>query len=81
MPARQPAFNRNRRRVLELLAGSPQGCTEAILLAHGNTAAQLASVLRDGFAIERAERMKVSGREMLITRLYITDAGQKAIGG
>ena len=34
-------------RALRLLAGSPHGCTEAILLAHGFTAELLADLLRN----------------------------------
>jgi len=74
------AFARNRRRALELLAVCPEGCSEALLLAHGITTAQLSSLVRDGFAVERVERVKAGKREMLVTRLHITAAGRRALG-
>jgi hypothetical protein len=79
-----PTFDRKRRRALVLLAGSPNGCTESILLAHGITAAQLASLVRDGFVTTKVERMiagvGVGKREIEVTRMRITDAGRKALG-
>jgi hypothetical protein len=39
-PQRRRLPKPDRRRVLELLAASPHGCTEAIMLAHGITIAQ-----------------------------------------
>jgi hypothetical protein len=74
------AFARNRRRALELLAVCPEGCTEAILLAHGITTAQLGSLVRDGLAVERIERVKADKREMQVTRLHITAVGRQALG-
>jgi hypothetical protein len=38
------------RRTLRLLAGSPHGCTEAIMLAHGFMAELLEDLVRDGLA-------------------------------
>jgi hypothetical protein len=35
-------------RALRLLAGSPLGCTEAIMLAHGFTTEMLDALVRDG---------------------------------
>ena len=37
-----------RRRALELLAASPDGCTEAIMLAHGFTVEMLVELIRAG---------------------------------
>jgi hypothetical protein len=39
-----------RRRALELLAGSRDGCTEAIMLAHGFTAEMLVDLVRAGLS-------------------------------
>jgi len=36
----------DRRRALELLAASPDGCTEAVMLAHGFTVAQMVELVR-----------------------------------
>jgi hypothetical protein len=43
-----------RRRALELLAGSRDGCTEAIMLAHGFSVEQMVELVRAGLAL-RAE--------------------------
>src|SRR5262249_50984579 len=40
--------NTERRRALELLAASPDGCTEAIILAHGFTTDFLVDLIRAG---------------------------------
>jgi hypothetical protein len=59
-----PTPSRQRRRALELLAGSPDGCTEAILLAHGFPVGLLAKLIDAGLATAHAERMMVGGRPM-----------------
>jgi hypothetical protein len=41
----------DQRRAFRLLAGSPHGCTEAILLAHGFTTEMLTVLVRDGFPL------------------------------
>jgi hypothetical protein len=68
----------DRRRALELLAGSAkQGCTEAFLLAHGFTVELLADLVRTGLATAQIERARAGGQ----TRMYITDAGRRALRG
>jgi hypothetical protein len=51
-----------RRRVLELLAASRDGCTEAIMLAHGFTIDLLVELVRAGLATAKAERVLAAGR-------------------
>jgi hypothetical protein len=51
-----------RRRALELLAASPDGCSEAIILAHGFTVDFLVELIRTGMATTRTERVIASGR-------------------
>jgi hypothetical protein len=46
----------DRRRALELLAAS-DGCTEAIMLAHGFSIEQLVALVRAGLATASAKRM------------------------
>jgi hypothetical protein len=46
----------DRRRALELVASCPDGCTEAIMLAHGFTVAQMVELVRGGLATASAER-------------------------
>src|SRR5262245_407457 len=40
----------NRRRALELLAASPEGCTEALMLANGFPVEMLVELIRTGLA-------------------------------
>ena len=49
-PRRRRGPKPDRHRALELLSGSPDGMTEAILLAHGFTIDVLADLIRAGLA-------------------------------
>ena len=68
----------DRRRALELLAASPDGCTEA---ANGFTAELLLELVRAGLASAHAERMVADGRMMEVTRMKISEAGWQAVAG
>jgi hypothetical protein len=60
MPRRRGTYHRpkpNRRRALELLASCRDGCTEAIMFAHGFTVAQLADLVGARLATASAERV------------------------
>jgi hypothetical protein len=65
-----------RRRALELLAASPDGCSEAIMLAHGFTVDFLVDLIRTGMATTRTERVVVGGRAMEVAR-----GGSRRLGG
>jgi hypothetical protein len=52
------------RRALEIMADSPQGCTEGMLRAHGFTVALLARIVRPGLAGARPEIVKAGGRTL-----------------
>jgi hypothetical protein len=52
----------DRRRALELLASSRDGCTEAILQAHGFSVRQIVELVRAGLAIATPERVVAGGR-------------------
>jgi hypothetical protein len=81
-PRARAAPSPDRRRALELLAGSPHdGCTEAILRAHGFTIAQLVDLVRAGLATATPERVKAGRERMEIAVLRITDAGRQALAG
>jgi hypothetical protein len=54
-----------RRRALELIAWSPDGMTEAMLLAHGFTVEMLVELVRAGG----------------VARVKITEAGRRALRG
>ena len=45
-----------RRRALTVLASSPDGCTEAIMLAHGFTAELLIELVQEDLATVTSER-------------------------
>jgi hypothetical protein len=62
-----------------VLAGSDDGCTEAIVLAHGFAVPLLIGLFRDGLMSAKVERMRGGGREIEVTRMRITDAGQRVI--
>jgi hypothetical protein len=66
-------------RALRLLAGSPHGCTEAIMLAHGFTTELLVDLVRDGLATSAPGIMYAGKRPITVTRLRITDIGRQAL--
>jgi len=70
----------DRRRALELLAGSPTGCTEVLLFAHGVTVEMLVELIRAGLATASTERVGGGGRAMEI-EVRITEAGRRALAG
>jgi hypothetical protein len=69
----------DRRRVLELLASCPDGCTEALMLAHGFTIEQMVELVRTGLATATAERFVAAGLKLEIARVRITQAGRRAL--
>jgi hypothetical protein len=73
----RPRGQRPRCRALELLEASLDGCTEAIMLAHGFKI-ELVELVRAGLATG-TERMLASGRPMEITPLRIKGAGRRAL--
>jgi len=70
----------DRRRALELLASCRDGCTEAILLAHGFTIPQMVELVRAGLATATAERMRAGGKLMEVAVVRITEAGAAGAG-
>ena len=66
----------DRRRALELLASCPEGCTEAIMLAHGFTVEQMVELVRAGLATATAERVVAGSRKMELATVRITEAGR-----
>ena len=69
----------DRRRALELLAASSDGCTEAIMIAHGFTIAQIVELVTAGLANATAERVVAGGKAIEVARVRITEAGRKAL--
>jgi hypothetical protein len=68
--------------LLKLLASSPHGATEALLVrAHGFDSDMIAGLVRDGLAIAGRETMKAGAKPGEVVRLQITAAGRKAREG
>jgi hypothetical protein len=74
-----PTTNQQRRRALELLEASIDGCTEAIMLAYGFKTELLVELINAGFATTSIERMVAGRRRIEFTRLRITGAGRRAL--
>jgi hypothetical protein len=71
----------HQRRALALLVGcGDAGCTEAVMLLHGFTVAQLAELVRDGFAATTTEPAVGDGQQFDIARFKITEAGRQTLG-
>jgi capsid protein len=68
-----------RRRALELIAWSPDGMTEAMLLAHGLTVETMVDLIRAGLATAKAECVMAGGRTVEVTRVRITEAGRRVL--
>ena len=76
MPSRAP---NPRRRALELLAASRDGCTEAIMLAHGFTVEQMVDLCVAGLVTATPERIVAGGRTIEVATMRITEAGRRAL--
>jgi hypothetical protein len=82
MPARSLHRRRpepDRRRALQLLASCRDGCTEAIMLAHGFSVEQMVELVRAGLASVAAQRVVAGQDVMEIARVRITEAGRWAL--
>jgi hypothetical protein len=55
------------------------GCTEAILLAHGFTIPLMVELVRAGLATATAERVVAGKRKIEVARVRITEAGRRAL--
>jgi hypothetical protein len=78
---RTMAMSRDQRRALRLLAGSPLGVTEAIMLAHGFTTEMLTVLVRDGLATATPQTVHAGKRPVEVVRVRITDAGRQVLAG
>jgi hypothetical protein len=68
-----------RRRALELLAGSADDMTEAMLVAHGFTVEQMVDLCVAGLATATPERIVAGGRTIEVATMQITEAGRRAL--
>jgi hypothetical protein len=69
------------RRALSILAGSPDGCSKSLMMAHGLPVGVLDDIARSGLAIESREVEHVARRPILVAKLRITAAGREAMTG
>ena len=76
---RQSGSVAERRRALTVLGDNPDGCTQAILLAHGFRSQLLAELVRTKLVTEHYERVMQGGRPINVTRMRITAAGRLAL--
>jgi hypothetical protein len=72
-------LNSERQRALRLLAKAPNGCTEALMLAHGFTYELLDRLVVQGVATTQRHRMRAGRRSIEMTWLTITDGGRRAL--
>jgi hypothetical protein len=72
-------MNADERRLLELLAASDDGCTEALLMAHGFALELIDGIVIVGLATAQAERTFAAGRAIEFTRMRITEAGRQKL--
>ena len=70
----------DRRRALELLASSPDGCSEAVMLARGFTVEQMVELVHAGLATTNAERSAMGPHTIEVARVRITESGRSALG-
>ena len=61
-----PTPNQKRRRALELLEASIDGCTEAIMLAYGFETELVVQLVNAGLATATIEHMAVGGRRVKV---------------
>jgi hypothetical protein len=80
-PYRRRGPKPDRRRALELLAASPEGCTEALMFANGFTAELLIELVRAGLVSAHAERMVGDGKMTEVARVKLSEAGWQAVAG
>jgi hypothetical protein len=66
------------RRALLLLARSPNGCTEALMMAHGFESAMLGQFTLEGLAKAEIHDVKIARRRVKVVWLQITEVGRKA---
>ena len=74
-----PTPKQQRRRALELLEASIDGCTEAIMMSYGFKTELLVELVNAGLATTTIEPMVVGGRRVKVVRMSITVAGRQAL--
>ncbi len=76
-----PRLTPERRRALELLASSPNGAAEELLMLSGFKRKMLAGLVLAGLATVATETVHAGAPTIKVERYRITDAGRTAIEG
>jgi hypothetical protein len=76
-PPRKHYLGAAQRRALQLIASSPFGTTETIMVANGFRRRMLANLIRAGLATAHRENIKTGSQS--VGRLRITEAGRRAL--
>jgi hypothetical protein len=79
MAGRVSRRQRERQRALALLASCPDGCPEALLVAHGFSIELMVDLVGEGLASTTDERVRAGKQTLEVTRVRITDAGRRAL--
>jgi hypothetical protein len=69
----------DRRRALELLASCRDGCTEALMLAHGFSIDMMVGLVNAGLANVTGECVVAGDKTIEVVRVRITEAGRRAL--
>jgi len=80
-PPPKRLLNPQQRRALQLLASSPYGATDTLMLARGITRRTLAGLVRAELATARHEIVKAGDKTVDVGRVRITAAGRWAVEG
>ena len=78
VPSPTPGLTAEHRRALTVLASSRAGMSELLFIARGFSVQVLTELLQAGFVSAERRQTRVRGRDFLVRRLQITDAGQQA---
>jgi hypothetical protein len=73
-------YQPNKCQALTMLADSPHGCTESIMLAHGFAIGMLRDLVLDGLATADREKTRAGMGMITVVRLRITDAERALVG-
>ena len=73
------AIAHDEREALRMLADSPNGTTESIMLTHGFAIGTLHGLVRNGLATAERRTMRAGRRLIKVTWMTITDAGRQAL--
>jgi hypothetical protein len=80
MPPKPAKLNPDHRRALNLLAGSRDGCPEALFLAHGFTATLIEAMVAAVHVDVETRAMRACGKVVPVQRVRITLDGRLMAG-